>query len=64
MIVQDCILGDNGSAQLRTEGYSHTKVEKSELISNTAPAVAQHCGELTIDGKPADAEDGDDGLRD
>jgi len=57
----DSVLGDNGSAQLRTEGYSHAVVEDSQLIANTAPAVTQAGGDLTIDGQPADAGAGEPG---
>jgi hypothetical protein len=55
--VKDSVLGDNGLAQLRTEGYSHTTVENTQLLPNTAPAVSREGGELTIDGQPADADD-------
>ncbi len=57
VVVKDSVLGDNGSAQVRTEGYSHTTVENTQLLPNTAPAVMQQGGELTIDGKPAATED-------
>ncbi|MGH7192510.1 MAG: right-handed parallel beta-helix repeat-containing protein, partial [Candidatus Saccharimonadales bacterium] len=49
-----CVLGDNGTAQLRVEGQSSTVVETSELIANTAPAVVRRGGKLLIDGKPAE----------
>lgn len=52
--IEDSLLGDNGTAQLRTEGYSRTTVEDSHLLSNTAPAVVQDGGELTVDGGPWD----------
>lgn len=50
--IVDSLLGDNGAAQLRVDGYSHTAVESSQLIENTAPAVLQEGGELTVDGSP------------
>ncbi|HEX7446339.1 MAG TPA: right-handed parallel beta-helix repeat-containing protein [Pirellulales bacterium] len=50
----NCVLGDNGTAQLRAEGQSSTLVETSELIANTAPAFLLRGGKLTIDGKPAE----------
>jgi hypothetical protein len=57
VVLRDSVLGDNGAAQLRTEGYSHVTVNSSQLISNTAPAVSRHGGQVTIDGTPVDAED-------
>jgi len=35
----DCLIGDNGVAQLRTEGYSHTVIVNCDLLDNTAPAL-------------------------
>ncbi len=49
----NCVIGDNGAAQLRVEGESSTIVESSELIANTAPAFVIRGGKLVIDGKPA-----------
>lgn len=49
--ISDSTCGDNGAAQLRTEGYSHTHVTGTELIDNTAPATQVTGGELFIDGK-------------
>jgi hypothetical protein len=45
-----CLLGDNGTAQLLVNGFSHVWVNDSELLSNTAPATARRGGELRIDG--------------
>jgi hypothetical protein len=50
--IRDALLGDNGSAQLRTEGYSKTYIFDCDLIDNTAPAELVQGGELWIDGKP------------
>jgi hypothetical protein len=47
-----CLLGDNGTAQLRTEGVSATSVSNSELLDNTAPPVVRRGGKLEIDGQP------------
>lgn len=49
----NCVIGDNGTAQLRVEGQSSTVVESSELIPNSAPAFIIRGGKLLIDGKPA-----------
>jgi hypothetical protein len=47
---EDSTLGDNGAAQLRTEGWSHTVVSGCQLLPNTAPAYERVSGELTLDG--------------
>jgi hypothetical protein len=47
-----CRLGNNGHAQLHTEGYSATRVYDTKLIANTAPAIEHRGGEVTIDGTP------------
>ena len=54
--LEGCTLGDNGVAQLLSEGVSATGVENSELLANTAPAVIWRGGKLEIDGQPYDAE--------
>lgn len=51
-----CLIGDNGTAQLLTEGLSVTRVENSELLPATAPPVVQRGGELTINGQPYDGD--------
>ncbi len=35
--IVDCLVGGNGEAQLRTEGYSHTRLVSSRLLSDPAP---------------------------
>jgi hypothetical protein len=47
--IDNCLLGDNGAAQLLVEGYSHTQVKTSELLGNPAPAVVQRGGKLILD---------------
>jgi hypothetical protein len=51
--IVDSLLGDNGTSQLRTEAYSHTRVNGCELIDNTAPALLVRGGQLWVDGKKA-----------
>jgi hypothetical protein len=48
----DSLVGDNGAAQLRVEGYSRTYVTNCSLLDNTAPAEVFEGGDLWIDGKP------------
>lgn len=49
--IGNSLLGDNGEAQLRVEGYSAVRVEESQLLDNTAPALFRRGGELMIDGE-------------
>jgi hypothetical protein len=39
-----CLVGDNGAAQVRTEGFSHTEILHCNLLENTAPAVVREGG--------------------
>lgn len=45
------LLGDNGVAQLRGEGFSKTTVIDSTLLENTAPATFRDDAKITIDGQ-------------
>jgi hypothetical protein len=40
----------NGAAQVRTEGYSHTMIVGSEILSGTAVPLLREGGEVSIDG--------------
>ena len=42
--LEECVLGDNGAAQLRIEGYSKTQLIKTKLLDNTAPKVVRGPG--------------------
>ena len=55
--VESCLVGNNGQAQLRTEGYSRTLVVNCDLIDNdpTAPAVVKRGGQVTVKNTPAPA---------
>jgi hypothetical protein len=50
--IRDALVGDNGVAQFRIEGYSKAYLFDCELIGNTAPAEMVAGGQLWIDGKP------------
>jgi hypothetical protein len=54
--IDQCLIGDNGAAQIRSEGFAKTKVTESEVLSNTAPAYVIQGGTLTVDGHAPDAE--------
>jgi hypothetical protein len=47
--LEACLLGNNGTAQLRTEGYSHTRVVGCDLLDNTAPPVKREGGKVTVE---------------
>jgi len=49
--IEECLLGDNGSAQLHVEGYSRTRVVNCELLNNTAPSYLLLGGKLYLDGQ-------------
>ncbi len=50
--IEDALVGDNGSAQLRIEGYASVHLTACQLIANTAPAEVVTGGKLWIDGQP------------
>lgn len=39
--LEACLVGNNGLAQVRTEGYSQTKLINCNLLDNTAPALVK-----------------------
>jgi hypothetical protein len=47
VLIENCLCGNNGHAQLRTEGQSHTRIVNSELLDNTAPALRREGGRVT-----------------
>ena len=53
VLIRSCLVGNNGGAQVRTEGESKTRIVESDLIDNTAPKVVQEGGEVTIE-KPVE----------
>ena len=50
-VIANCLIGDNGEAQIRTEGYSIAEVIDSEIVPNTAPAYVIEGGRLYQDAK-------------
>lgn len=46
--VEACVLGDNGTAQLRTEGRCRVRLVANELLENTAPAVVRDGGIIDL----------------
>ena len=49
--VTKCLLQDNGTVQLRTEGWSHAEVNQSQLGDGQEPGWIMEGGQLTIDGE-------------
>ena len=50
-VIENCVIGDNGEAQIRTEGYCLAEVIDSEIVDNTAPAFEVTGGQLYRDAK-------------
>lgn len=48
VVVKACLVGNNGSAQVRTEGYSHTQLVGCDLLDNTAPKLVKSGGQVDI----------------
>lgn len=52
--VLGCLVGNNGTAQVRTEGFSRTEIIDSDLIdAEHAPATVREGGQLTIQNDAA-----------
>lgn len=61
VVVESCLLGNNGAAQLRTEGQSHTHVINSDLIGQPhAPALVRDGGEVTVRQPPRESQEPQD----
>jgi hypothetical protein len=55
--IEACLVGNNGLAQVRTEGWCQVEVRQSDLIPNTAPGWVVEGGRLTIDGRRVEGRD-------
>jgi len=49
--IEGCLVGNNGTAQVRTEGHSHTHIADSNLLDNTAPPLVREGGKVYMDGE-------------
>lgn len=47
--IEACLIGNNGAAQVRTEGYSRTEIGNSDILDATAPKVVQDGGRVIGD---------------
>jgi hypothetical protein len=55
--IEASLIGNNGTAQLRTEGKSHTHMVACDLLDNTAPPIVREGGEVIVDeGDPDERE--------
>ena len=53
LVIEDCLVGDNGGAQVRTEGYCKVDIKQSNLLESEVygdPIVVEG-GRVTVDGK-------------
>ncbi len=55
--IEACLVGNNGEAQLRTEGFSHTRLVNCDLIDDNpaAPALVRESGEVIVEKAPEGA---------
>lgn len=44
--IDACLVGNNGVAQVRTEGYCHAELISCDLLDNTAPRIVQDGGRV------------------
>lgn len=44
-----CLAGNNGEAQVRTEGYCQVRIIGSDLLENTAPGLVKEGGEVSVE---------------
>ncbi|MFT7642023.1 MAG: hypothetical protein ACI9G1_003779 [Pirellulaceae bacterium] len=47
--LEACLIGNNGQAQLRTEGFSRTQVINCDLLENPAPKILQEGGKVFVE---------------
>jgi parallel beta-helix repeat protein len=54
-VLEHCIIGDNGEAQVRTEGFCEAEIVDCEIVPNTAPEFSVTGGRLYVDGRRLEA---------
>jgi len=54
VVLEGCLLGNNGEAQLLSLPYSQTETVNSVLLGNTAPGWLDRGGRMVIDGQRAE----------
>jgi len=54
VLIQACLVGNNGAAQVRTEGPSHTRIVNCDLVDDPdAPALIRHGREVIVEKAPS-----------
>ncbi len=48
VVVESCLVGNNGAAQVRAEGASHAQLIGCDLLDNTAPKIVRDGGEVVV----------------
>jgi hypothetical protein len=51
VLINACLVGNNGSAQVLTLPYSETGIQNTELLSNTAPGWVDQGGRVYVEGE-------------
>ena len=53
MRIESCLVGNNGQAQVRTEGLSHARIINSDLLDDpAAPALVRDGGTAVVQKAP------------
>jgi hypothetical protein len=48
VFVQACLVGNNGAAQVRTEGVCRAQLDGCDLLDNTAPPIVKEGGQVVV----------------
>lgn len=56
LTIQNSLVGNNGVAQVRTEGFCQARLIDCDLLENTAPAIVKEGGQVTVTKTREDAE--------
>ncbi|MBW3596902.1 MAG: right-handed parallel beta-helix repeat-containing protein [Planctomycetes bacterium] len=51
--IDACLVGNNGEAQVLTEGYCDVQITNSDLLDNTAPPLVKRGGDVTVENPAA-----------
>jgi hypothetical protein len=46
--IESCLVGNNGTAQVRTEGACHAQLIGCDLLDNTAPKIVRDGGKVVV----------------
>ena len=52
--IDECLVSDNGEAQILTSGPSTTAIEDSEIGAKSAPGIVRHEGRVFVEGRRFD----------